>query len=41
MMVFDAGSKIAAVEVGVKIWLVDFLVLAMGRTERLELDCAR
>ena len=30
MMVVDAGSKIAAVEVDVKIRLVDFLVLAMG-----------
>ena len=41
MVVVDAGSKIAAVEVDAKIWAVDLLVRRWGRIERLELDCAR
>ena len=41
MAVVDEGSKIAAVETGTKIRLVDLLVPARGRTEQLELDCAR
>ena len=41
MMVVDAGLKIAAVEAGPKIGLVDLLVAVVGRTERLKLDCAR
>ena len=39
--VVDEGSKIAAVETGTKIRLVDLLVPVRGRTEQLELDCAR